>query len=300
MPQKKKQKQSTIAHHAKRLLVPHKGNNFRPHLIRWQGLSIVLALALIIQVGYGFATTGQFQVLGRASEIAITDLLADTNAQRTQAGLGELTLSSDLDRAAYNKAQDMLANNYWAHTSPQGVTPWKWLSDVGYDYNVAGENLAKNYPTAMATVNAWMDSPTHRANVLGDKYQEVGFAVVDGTMDGKPTTLVVAYYGEPAAVAAVSGAETAAPVTFEAPINSTSSTPLAYFGSAIQSLSPAAVGILGLLGIVGVVAAVAHHYRRKLPKAWQKTWRLHHGAYTLVGVAVFTVIIIAASGGGQI
>lgn len=291
-----------LTHHAKRIFVPHKGNDYRPHLIRWRGLTVVLAVALLLQVTYGFVTTGTFQVLGRQSDITIGELLDETNKQRQSAGLSELSLSNALDKAAYLKAQDMFANNYWAHTSPSGVSPWKWLGDVDYNYSTAGENLAKNYPTSEATVDAWMASPTHKANVLSDKYTDVGFAIVDGTLTGEPTTLVVAYYGTPAPAVASASDTDDQPValTFEAPVNTQVGSPLAYFGSAIQSLTPATVGVLGLLTIVALVAAVAHHYRKRLPKTFLKTWRKHHAAYTFATVIVAGVLLIIATGGGQI
>jgi hypothetical protein len=296
VPKKKKQTLSLV-HHAKRWLIPHKGNGYHPHLIRWKGLTAVLVLALGIQISYGFVTTGKFEVLGRASNISATELIADTNVQREAVGLGDLTLNDELSQAAFSKAKDMFANNYWAHESPSGITPWKWLADAGYNYDVAGENLAKNYPNAQATVDAWMASPTHKANVLGMKYQDVGFAVVDGTLNGQETTLVVAYYGAPvSAVAAATDQKT----TYVSPVNNGIGNPLAYFGSAIQSLSPATVGVLGLMIVVAFVAGLAHHYRYKLPKQWQKSWRLHHGAYKLAGVAMLAVVLIAATGGGQI
>lgn len=293
---KKKKQTPKLLHHAKHLLVPHKGNEYRPHLIRWRGLTAVLFLAVGIQLGYGLLTTGHFEVLGRTSNIVVDDLLNDTNAERKAAGLDEIVLNDQLSKAAFAKAQDMFANNYWAHDSPTGVKPWKWLADEGYNYNVAGENLAKNYPNAKATVDAWMASSTHRANLLGEKYQDVGFAVVDGTLDGQDTTLVVAYYGAPVTgVAAVSDQK-----VIVAPVTNSVGNPLTYFGSAIQSLSPATVGVIGLLTIVAAVAALAHYYRGKLPKRFQKSWKLHHGAYKVTGMAVAVVIIIMSTGGGQI
>lgn len=292
-----------LTHHAKHIFVPHKGNEYRPHLIRWKGLTAVFAVALVMQLVYSFATTGTLQVLGRESDITIGELLDKTNVERTNQGLPALSLSNALDKAAYLKAQDMFANDYWAHTSPSGVSPWKWLGDVAYNYSVAGENLAKNYPTSQATVDAWMASPSHKDNVLGEKYTEVGFAVVDGTLNSEPTTLVVAYYGTPApAVASATDVNEPAPaaLTFEAPVNTQINSPIAYFGSAIQSLTPATVGVIGMLAIVAFVAAIAHHYRKRLPKSWQKSWKLHHGAYIFSGVIVFGVLLIAATGGGQI
>lgn len=287
-----------VVHHAKRILVPHKGNGFRPHLIRAHGLVAVLIIAILAQAVYSFATVGNFQVLGRTSNIQTYDLLADTNKERAAESLGQLQLSDRLSRAAFLKAQDMLENNYWAHTSPSGVQPWKWFGDTGYNYSVAGENLAKNYPTADTTVQAWMNSPSHRENIMNGKYIDVGFAVVDGTLEGQATTLVVAFYGAPVTLAAVQGTA-GAPALFSTPALQ-GANPAEYFGTALQSLSPVTIAILGLLAVVAIVGVAAHHYRNQLPKTWKKSWRLHHGMYTFVGTLVLGALIILATGGGQI
>ena len=294
----KKRSQSTLRAHLRRALVPHKGNHYRPHLVRLHGITAVLVAALFIQLGYGFFTAGRLEVLGRVSNISASELLTDTNAERAADGLENLKVNEELSQAAFLKARDMFANNYWAHTSPSGVTPWKWLGDAGYNYDVAGENLAKNYPTAKATVAAWMNSETHRANIMNDKYQDIGFAVVDGMLDGRDTTLVVAYYGTPAS-AAVEGTATERSV-FAAPVSNSVGNPLTYFGSALQSLSPATLGVLALLSIVAMVAVGAHHYRNKLPVAWRRSWKQHHGMYTLMSVVGLALVIIFATGGGQI
>ena len=286
-----------VSHHAKRLLVPHKGNDYRPHLIRMHSLIAVLIIAMLAQAVYSIATTGNFQVLGRTSDIKTIDLLSDTNKQREDKSLSDLKLNDQLSQAAFLKAQDMFKYDYWAHTSPSGVEPWKWFGDVGYNYSVAGENLAKNYPTADATVTAWMNSASHRENILNDKYVDVGFAVVDGTLEGRATTLVVAFYGAPVTYAAVQGAAT--PVSFITPTPE-GTNPFEFFGTALQSLSPVSIAVLVLLGIVALVGAAAHHYRTQLPKAWKKSWRLHHGMYTFIGVLLLGMLIILATGGGQI
>jgi len=299
---RKKTLQSHLRTHLKHTLVPHKGNQYRPHLVRLHGITAVLVLVVVMQFAYGFITSGRLEVLGRVSDISASELLADTNVEREKQALPELKVNEELSQAAFLKAQDMFAHNYWAHTSPDGVTPWKWLGDTGYNYDVAGENLAKNYPTADATVAAWMNSATHRENILNGKYQEVGFAVVDGMLDGRDATLVVAYYGAPAATAsAVKGSEDVNPaVVYAAPIQQGVGNPLTYFGTALQSINPATLGALALLAVVAVVAVGAHHYRKKLPVAWRRSWKLHHGMYTLAGTVGLGLVIILATGGGQI
>jgi hypothetical protein len=296
-----KKVQSKVKKHLKRAMVPHKGNHFRPHLIRFQGIAAVLVVAVLMQVAYGFVSTGRLEVLGRVSDISVTELVTDTNNERAKSALPALKINDALSAAAFSKAADMFANNYWAHTSPNGVTPWKWIGDAGYNYNVAGENLAKNYATAGATVSAWMNSPTHRANILNNDYQDVGFAVVEGILEGRDTTVIVAYYGAPVSVAAVEGAtDVQSPIVYAAPVQQGFGNPLTYFGTALQSLSPATLGSLALLAVVGAVAVAAHHYRRRLPVAWRRSWKSHHGMYTLAGTVGLGLIIVLATGGGSI
>jgi len=296
----KKRKQTVLAKkQLKRLFVPHKANHFRPHVVRIRGLTIVFAALLVVQLGYGLITTGHVAILGRVTTVDTTQLIAETNNARAQSGLPALASNEDLNKAAALKAQDMFTYDYWSHNSPTGVSPWKWLGDVGYGYSVAGENLAKNYPNAAATVNAWMASDSHRANILNQDYNEVGFAVSQGTLEGRDTTLVVAYYGKPRVLAAETNA---APATFlnTAPINNGVGNIFTYFGSALQSLTPATLGAIAVLGFLALVAAVAHHFRKQLPKEWRKTWKAHHGMFTVIGLVGVGVILVLATGGGQI
>lgn len=151
-----------------------------------------------------------------ASAVTSANIISLSNSQRSAAGLGALGYNALLERAAYNKAADMLANGYWAHTSPSGLTPWSIISGVGYSYQSAGENLAKGYSTSEGVVTGWMNSPGHRANVLGG-YTQTGVAVVAGTLNGQATTLVVAFYATPVALVPPAPAPKPAPVAAAAP-----------------------------------------------------------------------------------
>lgn len=303
-----------VKRHAKKLLIPHKENQFRPHLIRLHGLIAVLVVALVAQTMYGLLTTGQVSVLGRSADIVVSELLDDTNAARAANGLPALTSNDQLTQAATLKAQDMFREQYWAHTSPKGVEPWYWVAQAGYSYSAAGENLAKNYPTAGTTVEAWMNSPTHRDNILHEKYTEVGFAVQDGLLEGKETVLVVALYGAPPTVSATvlpTDENQAAPqvtITGQPGMNfsaaavagEAASNPTAYFATALQALSPATIIVLAMFGVVAIVAVAAHHYRSKLPKEWRQSWKSHHGLYTLGGILLLGVLLVVATGGGTL
>ena len=133
----------------------------------------------------------------RAAGIISSDVIALANETRMSAGLHTLTPNSVLAQAAEYKAEDMIAHNYFAHTSPTGIEPWYWFQKAGYQYKAAGENLAINYTDAGEQHTAWMQSETHRANILGEQYQEIGVAVVSGTIDGKESLITVEFFGTP-------------------------------------------------------------------------------------------------------
>ncbi|HEU4715853.1 MAG TPA: CAP domain-containing protein, partial [Candidatus Saccharimonadales bacterium] len=196
-----------LRRHVKLTLVPHGANQYRPHLIRRTGLAVVLLLVIGLQGVYGLMTGGT--VLGVNQPISAEELLTLTNQRRAEAGLTSVKANAELSKAAFMKANDMFEHQYWAHTSPSGVTPWQWFDKAGYNYAYAGENLAKDFGSASSVMTAWMGSTDHRANILNEHYTQVGFAVVDGTLDGRPTVLVVALYGEP--VRALAGAAAAQP-----------------------------------------------------------------------------------------
>lgn len=120
-----------------------------------------------------------------------------TNGERAEEGLGTLSHSDTLTRAAEAKARDMAAKGYFAHVSPDGTTPWKWMADVGYTFVYAGENLAIDFDESPDVVRAWMASPSHRANIVGTQFSEIGVAVVDGVYEGRPATFVVQMFGTP-------------------------------------------------------------------------------------------------------
>jgi len=281
-----------IKHHVRMAVVPHKKNHYRPHLIRGHGLVAVVLVVGLLQLGYNTLTTGH--VLGDSTGISIAGLLDETNAARASKGEAGLALDEKLTQAASLKAQDMFTHQYWAHNAPDGTQPWKWLGDVGYKYSEAGENLAKGFQGDAATVAAWLHSAEHRANVLNSSYTEVGFAAVNGTLQGKPTTLVVALYGTPAETA-VAGAS----ARFE-PASIGSMSPITQFGYMIQNLTPAALGSVVLIAFVAFVALLAQVYRKKMPKQLRQGWRQHHGLYKAVGMTSFALMIIALYNGGQI
>jgi hypothetical protein len=155
-------------------------------------------------------------VLGFSSAITPEQVIDQTNQVRRSQGLPALKYNATLAAAAARKGQDMLANHYWAHVSPTGKTPWAFMAEAGYRYRVAGENLARDFSNTPDMIQAWLNSPTHRANVLSDRYEEIGVAVLPGKLDTYETTLVVQMFGSPKTAPAAllqAGAQVAEPDT---------------------------------------------------------------------------------------
>ncbi len=130
-----------------------------------------------------------------ASEINSENVIKLVNEARQAAGLEELKENKELMLAAQDKAWDMILNNYFAHTSPSGVSPWHWVEKYGYNYSRAGENLAMNFTNAENEQLAWMKSEKHRQNILNADYQEIGVAVKQGVIKGQMTTIAVQMFG---------------------------------------------------------------------------------------------------------
>ncbi len=122
-------------------------------------------------------------------------IIDQVNQERAKQGLSQLKESELLNQAASLKAQDMIGNNYFSHTSPKGVNPWSWLEEVGYKYKYAGENLAMDFSSAYSVHRAWMKSETHKENILSDKYDEIGVAVLEGVIENRETRVAVQFFG---------------------------------------------------------------------------------------------------------
>lgn len=177
------------------LFLPRLSNNYKGKLLHHQ--SVLLFVAAFFLGGFLLVLVKQNfpQVLGTSTNITTEQLVSITNAKRAQNNLKPLILNPSLTVAAENKANDMFSRNYWAHVSPDGKTPWVFIKGAGYNYVYAGENLARGFGSAQDAVDAWLASPTHRENELSANYQDVGFAVKTGKLDGEDTTLIVEEFG---------------------------------------------------------------------------------------------------------
>lgn len=179
--------------------IPNESNNFRARTLHVDTLTLFLFLSLAISAIYKVVPLSETakNVLGIAVDVNSTKLLELTNQQRQKHSLQPLKLNDKLSNAAFKKAKDMFAKNYWAHYAPDGKTPWDFILSSGFQYEVAGENLAKNFLYSDGVVEAWMQSPSHKDNILRSDYTDIGFAIVNGRLNGEDTTLVVQMFGTP-------------------------------------------------------------------------------------------------------
>jgi hypothetical protein len=188
--------------------LPHPELNTRASLLSNKALFIYCILLVLIALVFRFVPKVAPGVLGYASNISISDLLKYTNATREQNGRKALRLNPALTEAAQHKAAHMFEHDYWAHVAPDGTEPWSFILNENYDYVYAGENLAKNFSNSKDVVKAWMESPSHKENLLSPNYDEIGFAVVNGVLNGYETTLVVQMFGRPRDMSRIATVET--------------------------------------------------------------------------------------------
>lgn len=189
--------------------IPHEGNDYKPHSLQKAAVT-----GMAFMVLFSFALTNLQSILWLSSDWLVSTILPAvivemTNEERAAGALGSVRRSAILDRAATLKAQDMATKQYFSHNSPSGVTPWYWFGQAGYTFVHAGENLAIHFTDSGDVVEAWMESPTHRANIMNGNYTEIGVGTAEGEYEGFKTVYVVQLFGTPAAAATVAGENTA-------------------------------------------------------------------------------------------
>jgi len=122
--------------------------------------------------------TKRQSVAASGSDRLIRQVLKLTNGYRQQAGLQPLQLNPTLTTAAYGHSLDMATQDFFGHVGSNGSTVFNRLDTAGYRYTTAGENIAAGFTTAKSVVQAWMNSPLHRQNILTPFLEEVGIGFV--------------------------------------------------------------------------------------------------------------------------
>ncbi|MBU4142475.1 CAP domain-containing protein [Patescibacteria group bacterium] len=177
------------------VFVPNEENCFLPEALKqkylfWYGTSLLIVKIALISLVLILPSTNFF------SAIAADRLVSLINQERQSRNLSALAINSSLNSVADLKVNDMLAKDYFDHTSPQGVSPWFWFKQIGYNFAFAGENLAMGFTATDAVFQAWMNSASHRDNILNPNYQEMGLAIKAGQIQNHADTLAVLVFGK--------------------------------------------------------------------------------------------------------
>ena len=138
------------------------------------------------------------------SVLSIEGIINFTNKQRElNSSLSPLFQNSKLNQIASLRIKDMFEKQYFEHKSPSGIGASNIADDIGYSFILVGENIALgNFNGDEDVVQAWMDSPGHRVNILNSRYTEIGIGVEKGLYKGKKVWLAVQIFGRPLSLCA--------------------------------------------------------------------------------------------------
>jgi uncharacterized protein YkwD len=159
-------------------------------------ISVFTCLISILVFGYFLFQSSKVQNEALASSYSAEQVVLAVNQQRIKNQLSALTLNTKLSKSAQAKADDMSAKSYFSHKSPSDKKWSDFIKEVNYDYIIAGENLANGFDTVPKMVDAWMNSPSHRENILNKEVLETGIGISYGKLDNKPTIFVAQHFGK--------------------------------------------------------------------------------------------------------
>ena len=175
----------------KNLFLPTEANNYQPRLLSKLALYCYLVLILVVNVGLSLLVPKSVK-----ADVNIGTIYQLQNEERSNRGLSGLTMNSLLIESATQKAKAMLKSDCWSHYCPDGKSPWDFFDTAGYDYVYAGENLAEGFVDTNKLFQAWMNSPTHRANIINENFTEVGIGYATGKYQNiENNTIVVVHFG---------------------------------------------------------------------------------------------------------
>lgn len=173
--------------------LPTPKNNYRARLLSNTALCVYVILLVVGNIAFG-----NVSVVRSTAALNEIDLIKLHNEQRAKQGLSGLSFNSQLAESARQKGVAMLESDCWSHYCPDGKSPWDFFRNVDYVYSFAGENLAEGFNNNEAVMRAWMNSKTHRENILKSEFTEVGIALVSGLYQGRQNnTVIVVHFGKP-------------------------------------------------------------------------------------------------------
>lgn len=162
-------------------------------LIWLTAISCLLALSVF---SFLLFQSSQTTKIAKAEGYSANQIIVAVNQERIKNNLSPLIINNQLMTAARGKAKDMADKSYFSHVSPIDGKKWSgFIKESGYAYQEAGENLANGYDNVESMVSAWMNSPTHRDNILNSNFVETGLAIEYGTLNEFPTIFVAQTFG---------------------------------------------------------------------------------------------------------
>lgn len=154
-------------------------------------LSTILISLLVCLMGIFLLSSTAY-----LTSITPENIISLTNEERIKNNLSALTANQFLTKAAYQKGQTIFNNQIFQHNiNDQKFSTWIYEADYLYSY--VGENLAIDFMTSEGVVKAWMNSPTHKKNLLNSYFKETGVAVIESEFKDHNTILVVQIFGTP-------------------------------------------------------------------------------------------------------
>ena len=272
----------------------------------WPYLPMLLVVALGLVINNIWTSHG---VLGAASDYSSLTLLSATNKAREAATETDLTIDPQLAAAAQAKANDMATRNYWAHNTPDGKAPWTFISAAGYNYELAGENLAYGFNGANEAVTGWMNSQEHRDNILNAGYQNVGFGIAHAArFQGKDDqTVIVAEYGKPSTSVATIRFTVPSPASVAGAneVRITSREPATQLVSRLQLLhggqptwTTFAVSLIATSAVIVLVIRHGLYLRRLFMRS--ELYVVHHPKLDLLIIIIATIGIVLTRTSGLI
>ncbi len=177
--------------------IPHPGNDHKPHALRPRALTWYAFILIGIKAFVTIALFAVYPDTGKLSAEMREEIISLINMSRASEGLPPVTPHPELNRAAQEKARDMLERQYFSHTTPEGTLPWELIDTSAYPYAAAGENLAIDFVSSKTVHEALMASKTHRDNILNARFSNIGIGVVQGKFQGRETYILVEFFAAP-------------------------------------------------------------------------------------------------------
>src|SRR3989344_6717682 len=169
--------------------LPSETNNYRPAVLSYKAFLIYGIILLLLRLLLGALPAD-------SAAVDSSTLMNLINQERISRNLVSLVTHQSLLAASVQKSQDMIDRDYFAHVNPDGDYVWPLITGAGYgQYKILGENLAVDFATSEGMIKAWLDSPTHRANLLHDEFLEQGLTALYGDYKGRYTNLTASLFG---------------------------------------------------------------------------------------------------------